>query len=153
MTSCSGGSGGGGRILRVDASAPPSGDGSTWNAAISDLQVALARARSGDEIWVAQGISKPGAPGASRDSTFRLRDGVRVYGGFAATEEALEDRDPLLHETILSGDLGGDDGPDFANATADETQLATERRRHGGRRRIPVSRRPRTAGSRETGVQ
>src|SRR6187402_1979832 len=77
---CSGGSSGGSAVLRVDASAPPGGDGSSWASAIADLQTALARARSGDSIWVAAGVHKPGPPGASRESTFRLRDGVRLYG-------------------------------------------------------------------------
>lgn len=124
--SCSGSSGsGGGRILRVDASAPAGGNGSAWEAALSDLQTALARARSGDEIWVAQGTYKPGPSGASRDATFRLRNGVRLYGGFAATEQALEERDPFLYETILSGDLDGDDGPDFAGASENAFQVVT----------------------------
>ncbi|MFN0008351.1 MAG: right-handed parallel beta-helix repeat-containing protein [Planctomycetota bacterium] len=123
---CSGGSGGGGgRILRVDSSAPAGGDGSAWVSAFSDLQTALARARAGDEIWVAGGTYRPGAAGASRDSTFRLRDGVRLFGGFAATEEALEERDPLLNETILSGDLDGDDGPGFTQASENAFQVVT----------------------------
>lgn len=124
--SCSGGSGSGGaRTLRVDASAPAGGNGASWGAAIPDLQTALGRARSGDQVWVAQGIYKPGTSGASREATFLLRDGVRLYGGFAATENALDERDPALHETILSGDLYGDDGADFAGASENAYQVVT----------------------------
>jgi predicted outer membrane repeat protein len=122
---CSGGSSGGSAVLRVDASAPPGGDGSSWASAIADLQTALARARSGDSIWVAAGVHKPGPPGASRESTFRLRDGVRLYGGFAGDETALAERDPAAHETVLSGDLAGDDGDDWAGAAENAYQVVT----------------------------
>ena len=124
--SCSSGSGsGGGRVLRVDASSPVDGDGAAWVSAIRDLQTALTRARSGDEIWVAAGTYAPGPAGSSRDATFRLRDGVGLYGGFAGTENLREERDPSVHETVLSGDLAGDDGPDFAGASENAFQVVS----------------------------
>ena len=121
---CSGGAGGG-RTLRVDASAPAGGNGAAWETAIPDLQAALALARAGDQVWVAAGTYAPGAPGSSRDATFLLRDGVRLYGGFGATENALDERNPALHETILTGDLLGDDGADFAGASENAFQVVT----------------------------
>src|SRR5690606_9271169 len=39
---------------------------------------------------------------------------LKLYGGFAGDETSLDQRDPATHLTVLSGDLNGDDGPDFA---------------------------------------
>ncbi|MHC4314737.1 MAG: right-handed parallel beta-helix repeat-containing protein [Planctomycetota bacterium] len=86
------------------------------------LQNALGAAVSGDEIRVAQGIYRPDEDSAhptgtgSRTATFRLKNGVVITGGYAGFGQPVPDaRDPNTHETILSGDLLGNDGPDFAN--------------------------------------
>ena len=42
-------------------------------------------------------------------------NGVGIYGGFEGIETALSQRNVQNNETILSGDLNGDDGADFAN--------------------------------------
>ena len=44
----------------------------------------------------------------SRNSTFRLIDGISIYGGFNGNETLLEDRDanPSTNGTVLSGDIG-----------------------------------------------
>lgn len=81
------------------------GNGSTWADAFTELHQALAAAQSGDEVWVASGTYKP-TGGTNRSISFLLKSGVRVYGGFTGTETATEQRDPLVHETILSGDIG-----------------------------------------------
>ncbi|MEP7189877.1 MAG: fibronectin type III domain-containing protein, partial [Roseiflexaceae bacterium] len=57
------------------------------------------------QIWVAAGTYKPSA-GANRAASFRLVNGATLYGGFAGTESALEDRDWRTNPTILSGDIG-----------------------------------------------
>ena len=60
-------------------------------------------------IWIAEGIYTPSAelmPGDARSASFRLVNGVTLYGGFAGGESTLAQRDPPAHETILSGDLG-----------------------------------------------
>lgn len=38
-----------------------------------------------------------------------MLSGVGLYGGFAGGETELEQRDPVVHQTILSGDLNDDD--------------------------------------------
>ncbi len=80
------------------------GDGSSWAQAMGSLAEALQRARAGDQIWVAQGVYKPGT---TRTATFRIPAGVAVYGGFAGHETSLAERkEPTAHPTILSGEIG-----------------------------------------------
>ncbi|MEM9065905.1 MAG: GC-type dockerin domain-anchored protein [Planctomycetota bacterium] len=95
--------------LYVDGSAAPGGDGSAWASAIDDLQRALMIARlSGavTEIWIAEGVY---TPSIHRAIPFDLVGGVALYGGFAGNETSIEDRVLGAHETVLSGDLFGDD--------------------------------------------
>ena len=110
-------------IIYVDADASAGGgDGSTWDTAFKYLQDGLAAASYGDEIRVAQGSYKPDldeagsvTPG-NREETFQLINGVALKGGYAgAGEPEPNERDIEVYETILSGDLAGNDEPDFAN--------------------------------------
>jgi hypothetical protein len=108
------------RIVYVDADATGNNDGSSWADAYNRLQDALSAAYFGDKIWVAQGVYKPDEGGGNtsgdREATFQLIDGVTIKGGYAGFgEPEPNDRDVDLYKTILSGDLAGDDGPDFAN--------------------------------------
>ena len=95
-------------VLYVKADGTGTGDGTTWADAYSDLQVALAVAESGNDIWVAAGTYTPGGPGA-RTATFQLISGVGIYGGFVGTEVSRSERDPATNLTVLSGDLNDDD--------------------------------------------
>ena len=94
-------------ILRVKAGAMGANNGSSWSNAYTDLQAALAVAKSGDEIWVAAGTYKP-TYGNDRNQSFVMPDGVALYGGFAGieTETNRQQRDWKTHVTILSGDIG-----------------------------------------------
>lgn len=82
-------------------------DCSDWANACS-LQAALANAVSGDEIWVQAGTYKP-TTDTDRAATFQLKSGVAVYGGFAGTESARDQRNFGINVTTLSGDLLGND--------------------------------------------
>lgn len=111
----------GGAVIYVDGNSP-GGDGSSWATGFKYLQDALAVAHVNDEIRVAQGTYVPDRsrvnPGGSgdREATFRLKNGVAIKGGFAGDGEPDPDaRDIVNNATILSGDLVGDDGLDFAN--------------------------------------
>jgi hypothetical protein len=76
----------------------------SWANACS-LQTALTGAVSGDEIWVAGGTHKP-TVGVDRTATFQLVSGVALYGGFAGTETARDQRNAAVNVAILSGDIG-----------------------------------------------
>jgi len=105
----------GGQIIYVDANAPACGDGISWPTAYKYLQDALGEAQAGNEIWVAEGAYEPDASCAypdgsgSRKASFKLKSGVAIYGGFPSGGGDWEDRDPNSYETILSGDLLGND--------------------------------------------
>lgn len=90
-------------IYRVKTDATGINDGSSWDNAFTSLQSALATAKSGDEIWLAQGVYKPGN---NRTDSFEIPDGVTIYGGFAGDETNLQQRDIEKNITYLSGDIG-----------------------------------------------
>ncbi len=94
-------------IYYVKPLATGTGDCLSWDNACT-LENALITAIGGDEIWVTAGTHKP-AIGTDRHATFQLKEGVAIYGGFAGTETARDQRDPLVNIVILSGDLNGDD--------------------------------------------
>jgi hypothetical protein len=108
-----------GRTIYVDADAPDANDGSSWENAYNFLQDALADANSnGDvnEIWVAHGIYRPDETSAvpngtgDREATFQLVNGVNLKGGYAGFGEPDPNaRDIEEYETILSGDINGND--------------------------------------------
>ncbi|RME12714.1 MAG: hypothetical protein D6802_03465, partial [Ardenticatenia bacterium] len=75
----------------VKAGATGAADGSSWTDAYTTVQNALANANC-TEIWVAKGVYYPdegtGQTNDDRASTFQLKNGVALYGGFAGTETA-----------------------------------------------------------------
>ena len=99
------------------------GDGSSWGNASGDLQKMideLAAVDASGEVWVAAGEYRPTTQiidGVQYAASFRMRDGINVYGGFAGTETSKADRlkgdMPWIYtnETILLG-------ADYENGTA-----------------------------------
>jgi predicted outer membrane repeat protein len=103
-----------GNVIYVDDSAIGANDGTSWENAFNYLQDALAALSDGEEIRVAQGIYTPdqGASQISgdREATFRLINNVTLKGGYAGYGVLDPDaRDIDIYETILSGDLYGND--------------------------------------------
>ncbi|MHC5054789.1 MAG: choice-of-anchor Q domain-containing protein [Planctomycetota bacterium] len=100
----------------VDADAPgPVFDGLSWSTAFLHPQQAVVLAETGQEVLVAEGTYLPRALIATanpRRLSFELAGGVAVYGGYAGYGEPdPDDRDPVAHATVLSGDLGMNGDP------------------------------------------
>ena len=106
-----------GKIIYVDDDATGANDGSSWENAYVYLQDALADANSAEkpvEIRVAQGIYKPdmgaGITPGDREASFQLREGIALSGGYAGILNSDPNKiDYEKYETILSGDLDGND--------------------------------------------
>lgn len=105
------------------------GDGTSWEQAFNDLQLALASATLGTEIWVAEGTYYPTqcaiCSPAQRNISFQVPGGVKLYGGFNGTESSLGQRKWFAHPTKLSGEIGTESETDnsytvlyFKNADA-----------------------------------
>ncbi len=104
-------------IRYVKASATGANNGSDWTNAYTNLQSALAASSSPDEIWVAAGNYFPSTSG-DRSASFVLKPGVKLYGGFSGTpghEGNFASREGLYEDTVLSGDLLGNDELGFVN--------------------------------------
>ncbi len=117
-----------GRIIRCAEAAPESISGNTcWENAYIDLQDALDEAATladqGNlvEVWVAAGTYHPDRGTGDRTMSYSLHKNVELYGGFAGWETYRDQRDFVINETILSGDLNEDDNPDgsFDGGTSD----------------------------------
>ncbi len=101
--------------LYVAAIASGANDGSSWEDAITDLQDALSASFTGDRILIAQGVYLPSEL-VLRSSTFAIPAGVQLYGGFAGPGAPVPDaRRVAEFQTILSGDLAGNDESEFSN--------------------------------------
>ena len=110
-------------VLAITAGAQPvvyvspdgAGDGTSWATAAGSIQDAIQAASEGTEIWIKGGTYY--VPG---DSTFILKDGVSLYGGFAGTETSPIQRTDYrrggANETILSGDIDKNGVTDEDNA-------------------------------------
>lgn len=125
--------GGSARVIYVDAGAGGAGDGSSWADAYPYLQDALAEAAIRSEpveIRVAQGVYRPDqgagiAPG-DQAATFQLLNGVTLKGGYAGvTSLDPNARDIELYETILSGDLDGNDQSSSADYRDNSCHIVT----------------------------
>ena len=89
------------RIRYVKPTATGTGDGSSWDNASGDLQKMIDEladnnvSQQAGEVWVAAGTYKPQSQlisGTAYSASFRMRDGISVYGGFAGTESTKLER-------------------------------------------------------------
>ncbi len=103
------------KTIYVNAARPEGGNGTSWGSAFKYLQEALRVSVTGDNIYIAKGKYYPDDFNADangqnlnygdREISFAIKAGVNLYGGFAGNEAALDQRDPVANETILSGEI------------------------------------------------
>ncbi len=113
-----------GQIFYVTTTGNAADPGDSWGTATT-LQNALTLAGDGDEIWVAAGVYKPTTDPLDLNATFNLKDGVSLYGGFAATETLRAERNWTVNLTVLSGDIDDNDtntDGNFIAESADDIQ-------------------------------
>jgi hypothetical protein len=94
-------------IIYVDVNAVGSNTGLSWYHADPNLYRALRKAKAWDpnQIWVASGTYKPTTEPGDYYTTFELVNGVDFYGGFAGNETSPSQRNWMINETILDGNL------------------------------------------------
>lgn len=104
--------------IYVDADATGNNNGTRWADAYTNLQDALSVAAAIpqiNEIRVAQGTYTPAPPSGNRNLSFEPEN-ITLRGGYAGIGYSDPDaRNVHKYQTILSGDLNGDDAPNFAN--------------------------------------
>lgn len=82
-------------------------NGTSWSNArsASDLQTTINGAQAGDQVWVACGTYYPST--SNRASSFSMRNGIQIYGGFQGNETLLNQRNLSCGScSILSGEIG-----------------------------------------------
>lgn len=94
----------------VKQDATGSADGTSWENAYTDLQIALDAAQTFDAIWVATGTYTVPLDTTIRSNygRFIVKTPVMIYGGFSGTETSLDERAADAKST-LSADINGDD--------------------------------------------
>jgi len=91
-------------VYYVNAAATGNNTGTSWTDAYTNLWSAINNICA-DTIKVAEGIYKPAV--TNRDSSFLLVHGKVYLGGYPATGNPGDNaRNPLLHPTLLSGNIG-----------------------------------------------
>ncbi|MGB0716693.1 MAG: right-handed parallel beta-helix repeat-containing protein [Phycisphaerae bacterium] len=99
------------QVLYVNGQAAPGGSGQSWETAFRNLQDALnaANGPAAFQIWVAKGVYRPDEgvqfSNGDRNAAFLLQTNTELLGGFFGNETSVEQRNPSLNETILTGDL------------------------------------------------
>lgn len=85
----------------IDAEA--NGSGASWDDAYPDIESALqiCSLYKRGTLWVKNGTYYGNT---SADYAFTLQKNVKIYGGFAGTEQSIDERDLTNANTVMSGD-------------------------------------------------
>jgi predicted outer membrane repeat protein len=87
------------RVVYVDSSNVAGfQDGTSWITAYSSFQAGIDDAFSGDSVWVATATYSPAI-----NTSFSMKDGVEIYGGFTNTASSFNQRNTVTNVTILKG--------------------------------------------------
>lgn len=81
----------------VKLGAAGANNGTSWTDAYTDFQTAIDAAVSGDSIFVAQATYQPAS-----GSSFVMKEGVKIFGGFVGTESDFNQRN-LANKATLQG--------------------------------------------------
>jgi len=73
------------KIRYVKPAAAGTGDGSSWANASGNIQAMINASAYGDHVWIAAG-------NYNLTATLTMKNGVKLYGGFAGTETSINDR-------------------------------------------------------------
>ena len=84
-------------------------DGTSWATAFTTIRAGLDAAIAGGqtEVWVAGARYDELRPNSGK---LILQSGISLFGGFAGTETARDQRDPAAHNTIIDGTTSNDGG-------------------------------------------
>ncbi len=85
-------------IIRVKPSGNDANPGASWALAKKTVSAAITTASAGDEIWVAAGTYA---------EHIQIAKELALYGGFAGTETARNQRDWNVNVTVLNGTSTG----------------------------------------------
>jgi hypothetical protein len=91
--------------IYVNSVASGANTGQSWTNAYINLQSACQSALAGDSIWIAEGIYYPDSSG-NQTTSFEPKSGIKIFGGFSGSETDISQRNWLVHQTVLSGDIG-----------------------------------------------
>ena len=101
------------QVLYVKTTGSDANTGTSWATAFKSIQKALVVANINSQIFVAEGTYYPDkgfeATEFNRTSSFTLKDGVSLYGGFEPDFGIDDLNDIRPKRSTLSGDLFGDD--------------------------------------------
>ncbi|MDI9370216.1 MAG: right-handed parallel beta-helix repeat-containing protein, partial [Synergistota bacterium] len=128
------------RVTKAGGKVSPR-DGSSWERALNrdELLARLSDESVKDvEFWLAGGVYNIRRSGGG-PSTFRLRKGVSIYGGFKGDESSRDERDPSAHVTVLSGNELSCNAVTIAEDADETTVLDGVRVMNGDARNHPPS--------------
>jgi hypothetical protein len=109
------------KTIYVKKEATGQNNGTSWQDAFTNLRPAISAAEYGDSVWVARGVYSSNQTGDL--STFVLKNGVRLFGGFIGTETTLQQRNWVINETILKRNSFTERNVVFAEETDSTTML------------------------------
>ncbi|WP_293299251.1 choice-of-anchor Q domain-containing protein [Pedobacter sp. UBA4863] len=84
-------------VIYVTTAGAGNKSGNSWTNASDDLQMAI-NAANVKQVWVAAGEYQP-----ANLNSFKMKEGVKIYGGFAGTETILSQRNYKTNVTNLKG--------------------------------------------------